>query len=108
MYLLGNFAAAAAFTNDAPLLATTLAMSFVAGVVGDAIVARFRPSPDRIVAYRLLGVAVPASYFATYFVATAIADRVWWDWNVLLGAVIWAGVMGFGLTLLSSPRSQTA
>jgi len=106
MYLLGNFAAAAAFTNNTPLLATTLAMSFVAGAVGDAIVARLRPVPERPAAYRFLGAAVPACYFATYFIATAIAERVWWDWNVLLGAVIWAGVIGFGLTLLSAPRTQ--
>jgi len=108
MFLLGNFAAAAAFTNDTPLLLTVLAMSFVAGVVGDTIVARMRPSPERIFAYRMLGTAVPAGYFATYFLATAVADRIWWDWNVLLGAVIWAGVIGFGLTLLSQPRVHNA
>jgi hypothetical protein len=108
MYLLGNFAAAAAFTNDTPLLVTVIAMSLVAGIVGDAIVARLHPTPERTVAYRLLGAAVPVSYFATYFVVTGIAQRVWWDWNVLLGAVIWAGVIGFGLTLLSAPRTQSA
>jgi hypothetical protein len=108
MFLLGNFAAAAAFTNDTPLLWTVLAMSFVGGVAGDVIVALLHPSPERIVPYRVLGIAVPAAYFATYFAATAIADRVWWDWNVLLGAVIWSGVMGFGLTLLSMPRTQSA
>jgi hypothetical protein len=108
MYLLGNFAAAAAFTNDTPLLVTTLAMSLVAGAVGDAIVVRFHPSPERKVAYRLLGIAVPVFYFATYFIVTAVADRVWWDWNVLVGALIWSGVIGFGLTLLSMPRTQSA
>lgn len=106
MYLLGNFAAAAAFTNDTPLLVTVLVMSAAAGVVGDAIVTRMQPSPERIVAYRLLGTAVPAAYFTTYFIVTAALDRVWWDWNVMLGAIIWAGVIGFGLTLLSQPRVQ--
>lgn len=108
MYLLGNFAAAAAFTNDTPLLITVLAMSVAAGAAGDAIVARMRPSADRIAAYRTLGVAVPVTYFATYFVITAATGGVWWDWNVVLGAVAWAGVMGFGLTLLSQPRTQNA
>lgn len=108
MYLLGNFAAAAAFTNDTPLLATVLAMSAVAGIVGDTIVARMHPTPDNPRAYATLGVAVPASYFATYFIVTGIAERVWWDWNVMLGAIIWAGVIGFGLTLLSLPRTQSA
>jgi hypothetical protein len=108
MYLLGNFAAAAAFTNDTPLLATVIAMSAVAGIVGDTIVARLHPTPENRRAYVALGIAVPASYFATYFAATAIADRLWWDWNVMLGAIIWAGVIGFALTLLSFPRTQNA
>ncbi len=108
MYLLGNFAAAAAFTNDTPLLATVLVMSLVAGITGDVIVALTRPTPERIAAYRLLGATVPAVYFATYFAATAAFDRVWWDWNVTLGAIIWAGAIGFGLTLLSQPRTQSA
>lgn len=109
MYLLGNFAAAAAFTNDTPLLITVLLMSAAAGIAGDFIVARLRPTPENPAAYRLLGAAVPTTYFATYFIVTAILERVWWDWNVLLGAVIWAGVIGFGLTLLSAPaRPQGA
>lgn len=108
MYLLGNFAAAAAFTNDTPLFVTVLSMSAAAGIVGDTIVTRMQPSPERIVAYRLLGAAVPAAYFTTYFIVTAALDRVWWDWNVMLGAIIWAGVIGFGLTLLSQPRVQNA
>jgi hypothetical protein len=108
MYVLGNFAAAAAFTNDTPLLATVLAMSVAGGIVGDAIVARMQPAPERVLAYRVLGAAVPAAYFITYFIVTAAFDRVWWDWNVMLGAIIWAGVIGFGLTLLSQPRVQNA
>jgi hypothetical protein len=108
LYVLGNFAAAAAFTNDTPLLYTVIAMSVVAGIVGDAIVAYMHPSPDNIIAYRVLGAAVPAAYFATYFIVTAVAAHVWWDWNVTLGAIIWAGGIGFGLTLLSQPRTQTA
>jgi hypothetical protein len=108
MYVLGNFAAAAAFTNDTPLLATVVGMSIVAGMLGDVIVARLHPVPENMGAYRLLGTAVPAAYFATYFIITAAAERVWWDWNVMLGAIIWAGVIGFGLTLLSQPRVQNA
>lgn len=108
VYLLGNFAAAAAFTNDTPLLVTVLAMSAAAGAVGDVLVAQLRPSPERIVAYRIFGAAVPAAYFITYFAVTAAFDRVWWDWNVTLGAIIWSGVIGFGLTLLSQPRVQNA
>lgn len=108
MYVLGNFAAAAAFTNQTPLLATVLAMSVAAGVTGDLIVGRLHPTPERVVAYRTLGTAVPAAYFIAYFIVTAAADRVWWDWNVTLGAIVWAGVIGFGLSLLSQPRRANA
>lgn len=107
-YLLGNAAAAAAFTNDTPLLPTVLAMSAVGGIVGDTVVARLHPVPERVAAYRVLGIAVPVAYFSTYFIVTAALDRVWWDWNVTLGAIAWAGVIGFGLTLLSQPRTQNA
>ena len=108
LYLLGNFAAAAAFTNNTPLLATVLAMSLVAGIVGDVIVSKLHPRPEPSLAYRLLGTLVPASYFATYFIATAIAGGVWWDWNVLLGATLWSAVIGFGLTLLCPPAPAQA
>ena len=107
-YLLGNFAAAAAFTNDTPLLVTTLAMSLAAGIAGDVIVARLNPKPERIAAYRILGICVPVAYFGTYFLVTAITDGVWWDWNVVLGALIWSGAIGFALTLLCAPRTQNA
>lgn len=104
-YVFGNFAAAAAFTNDTPLLITVLIMSVTAGIVGDLIVAALRPQPEPSAAYRLLGIAVPMAYFTTYFIVTEIADRVWWDWNVVLGATLWSGVIGFGLTLLAAPRT---
>lgn len=105
MYLLGNFATAAAFTNDTPLLETVIAMSLAAGIVGDFIMARqFRAGgPPRF--YQALGVCVPAAYFAAYFIATAVTERIWWDWNVTLGALIWAGGAGFGLSLLVRPRA---
>lgn len=107
-YLLGNFAAAAAFTNDTPLLATVVAMSLAAGITGDALTAALYRSSNRKRAYRLLGIFVPVSYFATYFIATAVSEQIWWDWNVMLGALIWSGGAGFALTLLSPPRTDRA
>ncbi|MGZ3507548.1 MAG: hypothetical protein ACXWNJ_03975 [Vulcanimicrobiaceae bacterium] len=103
-YLLGNAPAAAAFTNDTPLLVTVLLMSLAAGVVGDLLIAKIEPRPERIAQYRLFGIAVPFTYFAVYFIVTAIAGGLWWDWNVTLGAALWAGVIGLGLTFLALPR----
>src|SRR5579883_766692 len=108
IYLLGNAAAAAAFTNDTPLLATVLIMSVAAGLTADVLIRRLRPRAENSTAYRLLGTVVPVAYFAAYFIVTALAGGVWWDWNVVLGATLWAGVIGFGLTLLAPPRAQAA
>lgn len=108
LYLLGNFATAAAFTNDTPLLGTVLAMSLAAGITGDLIVARTRSMSSGGAGYRVLGTAVPAVYFATYFILTMAVDRLWWDWNVTLGAIIWAAGTGLALALLAQPRAQTA
>jgi hypothetical protein len=54
----------------------------------------------------LVGFAVPAVYFATYFAALAISDGMGWSIHLWAGSVVLAGVTGFLLTLL--PRAQRA
>jgi hypothetical protein len=105
IYILGNCAAAAAFTNDTPLLETVFAMSLAAGLTGDVLLARLRSAP-RWLSYRLVGAAVPAAYFATYFIVTGATERIWWDWNVLLGALIWAAGTGCALAILRPPHEE--
>lgn len=99
-FLLGNGMIAAALTNDTPLLATYLAMSFAAGIVADAIVARLCPSPSRLGALRIFGLAVPVVYYATYFGVTIATGGTWWNWNLMLGALVWSACVGVGLSLL--------
>ncbi|HEY9179619.1 MAG TPA: hypothetical protein VIO32_02805 [Candidatus Baltobacteraceae bacterium] len=108
LFLLGNCATAAAFTNQTSLLAAVIAMSLAGGIAGDVIVGRMHPAPERPLAYRLLAICVPVAYFAAYFIVTGMTERLWWDWNVVLGSVLWAGGIGFGLSLLSQPRTQSA
>jgi hypothetical protein len=103
-YVLGNLPAAAAFTNATPLLGVTLAQSLVTGIVADVLVARVDPQPERANAFRWFAVIVPMTYIGVYLAGTFLADRLWWDWNVALGAWIWAGVGGFGLSLLATAR----
>jgi hypothetical protein len=93
-FVLGNGMIAAALTNDTPLLVTYLAMSFVAGIVGDLLVARGAP-------LTLFGVVVPVTYYATYFAATLATGGAWWDWNLMLGALVWCACAGGGLALLA-------
>jgi hypothetical protein len=93
-FVLGNGMIAAALTNDTPLLFTYLAMSLVAGIVGDLLVAR-RAS------LLVVGVAVPVAYYGCYFAVTLATDGSWWDWNLMLGALVWSACAGGGLALLA-------
>jgi len=107
-YTLGNAGAAAAFTNDTPLLATTLAQSLIAGIVADLLVARYDPNPESPKWYRIFAVAVPGAYMGVYLIATAATGGLWWDWNESLGAWIWCGLTGFVLSLIGTARRTPA
>lgn len=104
--LIGNFPAAAAFTNQTPLLAVTLAQSLVTGILADLFIARYdpHPSPATLGPFRWFAAGVPMTYIGTYLIATSLADGIWWDWNVALGSWIWSGVCGFALSLLIVAR----
>jgi len=103
-YLIGNVPAAAAFTNFTPLLAVTIAQSIAAGLVADVLIARYDPQPDRPCAFRWFALAVPMTYTGVYLIATFASDRMWWDWNEALGAWLWAGLVGFALSLVATAR----
>ena len=103
-FVLGNVAAAAAYTNQSALFATVLAQSLVTGIVADTIVAKRDPSPAYPQWYRIFAVTVPLAYMGTYLVTTFAVDRLWWDWNEALGAWLWCGVVGFGLSLIGTAR----
>ena len=103
LYLVGNIPAAAAFTNQTPLLLVTIVQSLCAGLAGDAFIAQYDPQPRRST-FLWFAAIVPMTYIGVYLIATAIADGLWWDWNVALGAWLWSGVCGFALGLLGSAR----
>lgn len=106
IFALGNVPAAAAFTNQTPLLAVTVAQSLLTGVLADLFVAHYdpNPSPTGMTAFRCFAVGVPMTYIGIYLIGTLMADRVWWDWNVSLGSWIWSGVCGFALSLVVVAR----
>jgi hypothetical protein len=106
LLVIGNIPAAAAFTNQTPLLAVTVAQSVLTGVFADAFIARYDPSPVQpgMRAFRWFAVTVPMAYIGIYLLGTYGSDRIWWDWNVALGSWIWSGVCGFALSLLIVAR----
>ncbi len=106
LFLIGNVPAAAAFTNQTPLLAVTIAQSLATGILADAFVARYDPHPafGRTRAFRTFAVGVPMTYIGIYLIGTLLGERIWWDWNVAVGSWIWSGVCGFALSLLILAR----
>jgi hypothetical protein len=107
VFVLGNGMIAAALTNDTPILATYLAMSVVAGLTGDLILARLHPARSDPVAFGLFGVVVPGAYYGTYFLFTALTGGVWWSWTLTLGAIVWSMLCGLALTLLAGARNES-
>jgi hypothetical protein len=103
-YLIGNIPAAAAFTNFTPLLLVTILQSLVAGLVADFLIKRYDPQPERARLFRWFAVAVPMTYIGVYLLATFAFDGMWWDWNEALGAWLWSGLVGFGLSLIATAR----
>ncbi len=106
LFVIANVPAAAAFTNQTPLLAVTLAQSALTGLFADAFIARYDPHPSPVTmrAFRWFAVTVPMTYIGIYLLGVLVSDRIWWDWNVALGSWIWSGVCGFALSLLIVAR----
>ena len=108
LFLLANAPAAAAFTNATPLLLVTVVASLIAGIIADTLVARYDPQPEHPRAYRIFAVTLPLAYGGSYLLATLLANGLWWDWNVALGAWLWTGLVGFGLSLIGTARRTPA
>ena len=69
-------------------------VAIAAGAVGDFLVSRLRPSPDRVIALRAFAFLLPAAYFAIYL--GVVVWRVGSGWTVheLTGIVTMAGIVG--------------
>ena len=100
LFVLGNCMIAAALTNDTWMLATYIAMSIVAGIAGDAIIAWLHPVPGAA-AFGLLGSVIAGAYYTTYFGVTMLTGGIWWSWTLVVGAIVWATLCGLALALLS-------
>lgn len=103
----GNCMIAAALTNDTAMFVTYLAMSVVAGLTGDLIIARLHPLPSQAVAFGTFGALVPGAYYGTYFIVTALTGGIWWSWTLVLGAVVWSVLCGLALSLLAGGRNDS-
>lgn len=95
-------------TDFKELLLIVLA-SIAAGLVGDFLVAKLRPTVRNPNAFRVLGFAVPAAYFGAYFAfAVPLFGGTWWDASFVFGSIIEAGIVGLCISQLFIAGSQTA
>jgi len=87
----GDRAAIGHVSDQEPFVPAALA----AGLIGDLLIRWLRPSPERRVALRVVGFAVPAVFFAGYFLTLLVAGNgIGWSFTLWTGAIILAGGVG--------------
>lgn len=74
----------------------------IAGMLGDGLVARLRPSASRPLQLRLVAFAVPASYMALLLLTLQLGLGVGWSVHLAFGSIAVAGIVGLLLSLLVS------
>lgn len=75
--------------------------SATAGLAGDALIAKLRPSLQNPNALRLVGFVVPAGYFGAYFAfAVPMFGGTWWDASFVFGSIALAGIVGLCVSQL--------
>jgi len=96
-------------STDVGELALVVLASLTAGLIGDVLFAKLRPSGRRPNAFRLLGFAVPAAYFAAYFIfAVPLFGGTWWDASFVFGSIAEAGIVGLCISQLLLAGSNTS
>lgn len=70
-------------------------VAIAAGIVGDLLLWRLRPSIDRVAALRAFAFLVPFCYFALYFAAVVgESGGTWWSVHLLTGSIVLTGIVG--------------
>jgi hypothetical protein len=75
-------------------------VAIAAGLVGDILVRRLRPTPDRIAATRIFAFALPVAFFAIYFAAVILGVGSGWTIHALTGSVLLSGIVGLFLSFV--------
>jgi hypothetical protein len=95
-------------SSDRQELLLLVLASIAAGIAGDIIVAKMRPSVRNPNAFRLLGFIVPAAFFGAYFAfALPLFGGTWWDASLVFGSIAVAGLVGLCISQLFLAGSQT-
>jgi hypothetical protein len=83
--------------------------ALLAGLAGDLLLARLRPSPRRLGALRLFAFAVPFVAQSLYVLTVLLTKGLWWSVHLCAGSAILAGTAGWLLSyLVASPEDGGA
>ncbi len=85
-----------------------IVLALIAGIAGDLLLWRLRPSAERTLELRVFGFGVPAFYFLVYFLGLAAANGVWWPVHLWSGSIVIAGMVGWLLSYLLVPPAAVA
>ncbi len=84
------------------------ASAAVAGLTGDLLYRRLRPSSQRRWQMRAVAAAVPAVMWLAYFAILAVSRSVGWSVELWSGVCVMTAITGFGLSLLVVPPPAPA
>ena len=91
---------------DAQLAFSAVAVG--AGLIGDLLLWRLRPSGERPLALRALVTVLPMAYFALYFTVVGLRYGFGWSGNFISGSVFLCGVLGLLLSFVAMPPTVEA
>jgi hypothetical protein len=95
------------FMRDEKIL---LPAATLAGIVGDLLFQRLRPSPARPLALRVFAFGVPTTFYLLHFLTLRVTKGVWWSVHLWSGTIVLAGTVGWLLSYMvmmqDSSRSE--
>ena len=74
-----------------------------AGLVGDGLLRRLKPSRENPLALRVFSFAVPFVLLVTYFLLLITSAGIWWVVHMWLGVSFFGAVIGVFLSYLVLP-----
>lgn len=78
-------------------------MALAGGLLGDIVIRRLRPGPQRVAALRTAAVLAPASVSALYFLVLEVTRGITWPIHLWLGSIVVSGALGGMLSYLAVP-----
>jgi hypothetical protein len=79
-----------------------------AGLAADAAIARLRPAPDRVGAFRAIGSLIPMAVIGCTFLAAVWRFRLGWPAELWTGTILFGGLAGYALAFLMQPTPGPA